>query len=93
MEDEEKIVLADGFDDALLGVTRGPGGETLAVYSSDRCVDILADGGMKLEEAVEYFDYNVIGAYVGVGTPLFVDEVDMPTLREHYDGLAKDEDA
>ena len=34
-------------------------------------IDILAES-MDYEEAVEYFEYNVIGAYVGEQTPIFL---------------------
>jgi hypothetical protein len=40
---------------------------------------------MELHEAVEYFDYNVVSAYVGERTPLFVDEVTMPELMMHIE--------
>jgi len=28
--------------------------------------------GMSYEEAIEYFDFNVTGAYVGEHTPMFI---------------------
>ena len=42
------------------------------VYSHSRCIEILMREGMTEEEALEYFDYNVQGAWVGEGTPIFV---------------------
>ena len=87
MDEDNQMLLADGFEEALLGVTRGQGGgsEVIAVYSSDRCIDVLVAGGMELMEAVEYFDFNVVSAYVGERTPLFVDEVTMPELMMHIE--------
>jgi hypothetical protein len=31
---------------------------------------------MSYEEAIEYFEYNVLGAYVGENTPIFIDNFD-----------------
>ena len=68
------ILFADGFDEALIGTGdrfgfSGP----VAVYDMDKCFEILEErDGMEYEDAVEYFNYNVIGAWVGDGTPIFV---------------------
>ena len=71
MKKEEDIYKADGFEDALIG--RGQQFNTdFYVYSHSRCIEILMQEGMTEEEALEYFDYNVQGAWVGEGTPIFV---------------------
>jgi hypothetical protein len=41
------------------------------VYSTKKCIEILARD-MGEENAVEYFDFNVAGAYVGPQTPIFI---------------------
>ena len=73
-EEAEGALLADGFEDALIGF----GYQftyPIAVYSLKRCIDILMDDGiMDYSEATEYFDFNVSGAYVGESTPVFLDE-------------------
>jgi hypothetical protein len=33
---------------------------------------LMEDNEMSDEEALEYFEYNVIGAYVGEGTPIYI---------------------
>jgi hypothetical protein len=49
------------------------GFKTLAVYDVDKCLDIfMTRDGMTYEEAVEFFDFNVSGAYMGENTPIFV---------------------
>jgi hypothetical protein len=67
---EDEILLADGFDEALIGHAAGM--EPRAVYDYDRCIDVLVEDGMTYEEAVEYFEFNTVGAYVGEQTPVFV---------------------
>jgi hypothetical protein len=39
-----------------------------------KCIDILMKrDDMTEEEAVEYFEFNVTGSYVGENTPVFVE--------------------
>ncbi len=69
-----KPMKAEGFDDAIIGITDGAFAPTMRlVYDIDKCVDILMRrDGMTREEAMEFFTFNVSGAYVGEGTPLYV---------------------
>jgi hypothetical protein len=68
---DEEALLADGFDRALIGHTQGM--NVVAVYDYDICIDILVKGDdMSIEDAVEHMSFNVVGAYVGEKTPLFV---------------------
>ena len=68
-----EALLADGFEDALIGVGQ-QFNKTLAVYDRQRCIEILMErDGMSDEEAVEYFEYNVTGAWVGEYTPIFLE--------------------
>ena len=46
---EDTVLLADGFDEALVGHAAGM--EPRAVYDYDRCISVLVDGGMTYEEA------------------------------------------
>ena len=67
-------LLADGFEDALVGYGY-QFNYPIAVYSRKKCIEILMDDGiMDYEEATEYFDFNVAGAYVGESTPVFLDD-------------------
>jgi len=61
------------FDDALAGVGQ-QFNNVIAVYDYERCIEILVNDShdMSDEEAREYFEYNVIGAYVGERTPIFI---------------------
>lgn len=72
---DEELVLANGFTHAFIGfaVTHGA---TVAVYDAEKCVDILMErDGMSQDEAIEFFEFNVAGAYVGEKTPLFLYKV------------------
>jgi hypothetical protein len=71
-EANEDMLFADGFDEALVGYIELAGSHNVALYDRDKCIQILMDDhGMDDEEAIEYFDYNVTGAYMGPNTPAF----------------------
>jgi hypothetical protein len=43
------------------------------IYDEDKCIQILMErDGMTDEEAIEFFEFNVVGAYVGDHTPIYV---------------------
>ena len=43
-------------------------------YDTNKCIKILMSRDkMSREEAIEYFEYNVAGAYVGDHTPSFIE--------------------
>ena len=67
---DEDILKADGFDDAVIGVCEDFNSPPRLVYSVSKCLDILMEE-MDEMEAMEYFDYNVSGAYVGEKTPIW----------------------
>ena len=78
----DKILLADGFEDAFIGVVQSFGAEPKACYDYDACIDILMGcqsstyfvelPEMDESEALEYFEFNVTQAYVGEHTPAFI---------------------
>lgn len=69
---DEEILKADGFDDAVIGIDEK---SMRLIYSVNKCLNILMDQGMDMTEAVEYFDFNVSGAYVGEKTPIWCEDV------------------
>jgi hypothetical protein len=67
------ILLADGFEEAFIGVAESFDDAPRACYDSAKCIDILIKrDGMDCGEAVEYFEFNVRGAYLGEYTPVFI---------------------
>ena len=67
------VIVADGFEDDLIGVGQ-QFNKAMAVYDRQKCIEILMErDGMSDEEAVEYFEYNVTGAWVGEYTPIFLE--------------------
>ena len=54
--EQEECLLADGFDDAVIGISYGP--DQVAIYD--------------IGKVVEFFEYNIAGSYLGPKTPMFV---------------------
>ena len=71
---EEPLLVADGFEEAILGVGH-QFNTAMVVYDRDRVISVLEGWGMTNEEAWEYFFFNVQGAWVGPNTPLFLTRV------------------
>ena len=71
-EENPDALTADGFDDAFIGICRRFSLPVLAAYSYEKCIEIIMKGGADYEEAVEHFEFNVIGSWVGEGTPVFI---------------------
>lgn len=85
LRDDESCILYDGMDSAFIGVSRGFNEPVRAVYSYERLIaavleDIIdsedgavtSDADMEYEMAQEYVDFNIVGGYLGEGTPIIV---------------------
>jgi len=79
------MLKADGFDDAIMGVCRICAQHDRLVYDYDACLKILMDRDeMTWEEAEDYLEFNVLGAYVGEQTPAFIHMLTMEEVEEIY---------
>jgi hypothetical protein len=71
--DEEVVFLEPAeFDVAIIGVAREFCRPARIAYSAPKVIAVYASSGMSDEEALEYFDFNTAGAYMGEATPVFV---------------------
>ena len=76
---DHDFLLADGFEDAFVGVVAGIAREPTACYDRARCITILVKrDDMTEEDAEEHFTFNVEGAYVGPTTPAFLVTLQSP---------------
>ena len=74
MYPELELLQADGFDDAIIGLEPLSG---KVIYDIDMMVQVLVtQEELTLEEAVEYLDFNVLNAYVGENTPIYIQTLD-----------------
>ena len=71
-EANPEALTADGFEDAYIGICLRFN-TAVAAYDYDKCIDVLMKrDGMSYEEAVECFEFNTLGAWVGEGTPVYI---------------------
>ena len=67
-------MVINGYDEAIIGVARRCGQPDLIAYDLEKIIEILVKrDGMSYEEAVEYFEFNIVGAWMGDATPCFID--------------------
>lgn len=66
------LVFFSNYDDAIIGTCERIGQETIIAYDYDKIIEILVAGGMTEEDAVDYFHFNISGAFLGDRTPCFI---------------------
>jgi len=79
-EQYESIKTANGFDEAIIGISRDFM-EPRVVYSVSKVIEIL-ERDMEPLDAREYFEFNMAGAYVGEDTPIWCHDELVIEIRE-----------
>ena len=88
-EEHPDLLTLDGFDEAVIGIVERAG--LLAVcYDRNKILKILMRD-MNLDEAMEYYEFNILGAYMGEHTPVYLDlmplwETKCMEQSDHEDG-------
>lgn len=83
----DEQIKVDGYDDAIIGICAIT---NRFVYSIDRMVDVfIANVDVDDDDepegfAIDYILFNIVGAYVGEMTPIFVYDYD-PTIDKWGD--------
>ena len=75
IENYEDVVKMDGFYDCIMGVCYRFGQPIILSYDLDKIIKKLMKQGMSYEEAIEYWEYNQLGASVGEYTPCFIERI------------------
>jgi hypothetical protein len=65
------FTIVEGFDSAVIGLEEY---SLRLIYSSSKCIEILVDDGMELNDAIDYFEYNLKNMYLGEKTPIWCDD-------------------
>jgi hypothetical protein len=70
----EDALIMDGFDDCILGILERFGiDQPIVVYDREKVIAKLMDNdGMTHEEALEFYYFNQVGAWMGEKTPAFL---------------------
>jgi len=70
------MLKADGLDDAIIGVGHRCGEPSIVVYDMEKAVQIVQKKmDCEIWEAIEYFNFNILGSYIGEYTPIFMEPV------------------
>lgn len=72
-DEDAPMLKADGYDNCVVGVVLRYGTQPILCYSKKKVLKKLAKE-MSREEAEEWFEFNMLGAWVGEGTPCFLDD-------------------
>jgi len=70
---EQEMLVMDGFDNCILGVCSRFGQEDVIAYDLSKVLGELMNQGMDEEEANEFFEFNMLGSFVGDKTPCFIE--------------------
>ena len=70
--DDSPLMKMEGYDDCIIGVVERIGLPPLLCYDKDKVIERLKKDGMSYFEALEYFEYNQLGAHLGEYTPCFI---------------------
>lgn len=81
----EGAVFLTGLEGAIIGVVNefgSDGGRIL--YSREKIIEILINRDeMSEDEAVEFYEYNILGLYAGERNAVFLDLEVIPTQSEN----------
>lgn len=71
----EVLLLPEEYDSAIVGLGC-KFNEYSVSYDTKKCIQVLQDfHGMEYLDAVEYFEFNVSGGYLGTSTPTFMVDI------------------
>jgi len=73
MSEHEGLLKMDGYDDCIVGIVERFGQDSYFIYDKELVLaNLQKNGSMSYEDALEYYEYNQLGAYVGERTPGFL---------------------
>lgn len=69
----ENAVILTGLDKAIIGIVEEFGNGPRILYSKSKIIEILMErDGMNEVEAIEFYDFNILGLYAGEQNPVFL---------------------
>ena len=71
---DPETIKMDGYDDCIVGIVEGFAKNSIICYDKIKVLERLVKDGMAYSEALEYYEFNMLGAFVGESTPCFLDK-------------------
>lgn len=81
-KDRAALLKLDGFDDCYLGVGESYGENPALIYDYEKIIKKLKQDGMSDEESQEYYDFNILGSYIGEKMPIFLNRIPLEDFSE-----------
>jgi hypothetical protein len=70
---EDAVFLAEEkFDAAIIGLAERFGGVEAVAYDAQKVLAILEEDLGSMDDAIDWYEYNIIGAWMGEKTPIFI---------------------
>jgi hypothetical protein len=80
--------LVNEFNEALVGTSLPqPGRSEIAVYSSMKCIELIMERDARTyQEALEFFEHNIVSSWNGKLTPVFIADITLPETVKDITG-------
>jgi hypothetical protein len=96
VEDAANLLSIDDFADCVVGLIERFSQKPILCYDRAKIIAKLAAQGMTQDEAFEFFQFNIIGAWMGDGTPCFLTQrpepIDPPSIgptKSHFTDILR----
>ena len=78
----------DGYDDCLIGVGTRCGLTDVFIYDKHKMITkLVRKDDMTYDEALEFIDFNIAGAFIGEDTPILVDRMTRAEIKNYIEEL------
>jgi len=78
----------DGYDDCIIGVGTRCGMTDVFIYDKHKMITkLVRKDDITYDEALEFIDYNIAGAFIGEDTPILVDLMTQEEIKNYIEEL------
>ena len=81
-----EALMADGLDEAVIGIGSQHASPLVVIYDYDVCVRLfMQQNEWARDEAIEWMEHNVVCSYLGEHTPIFMKKISFAKFA-NFDG-------
>ena len=78
----------DGYDDCIIGVGTRCGMTDVFIYDKHKMITkLVRRDDMTYDEALEFINFNIAGAFIGEDTPILVDRMTRAEIKNYIEEL------
>ena len=78
----------DGYDDCIIGVGTRCGMTDVFIYDKHKMITkLVRRDDMTYDEALEFINFNIAGAFMGEDTPILVDRMTRAEIKNYIEEL------